>query len=131
MYLHIDYHSGVPVSAQVIDQIKYLVVSGQLEAGEQIPSVRALAAELKLNPTTVARVYQQLEAEEIIYTQQGRGTFIARKRSAMTAGQKRERVRAAVRALAVESARIGLDFEELKRLLDQEIDTIQGKGGAL
>jgi GntR family transcriptional regulator len=128
MYLQIDHNSGVPVSAQIIDQVKYLVVSGHLAPGTQIPSVRALATELKLNPTTVARVYQQLEADEIIYTQQGRGTFIARKRSALTLAEKRDRVRGQLRALVVESARVGLDFGELLRLLEQEIHTIQGKG---
>jgi len=128
MYLHIDHHSGEPISAQIIGQIKYLVVSGQLTPGTQIPSVRALAAELKLNPTTVARVYQQLEADEIIFTQQGRGTFIARKRSELTLAEKRERVSGMLRALVVESARIGLDYGELMRLLEQEIQAIQGKG---
>ena len=129
MYLHVDHNSGVPISAQLIDQIKYLVVSGRLEPGEQIPSVRALAADLKLNPTTVARVYQQLEAEEIIYTQHGRGTFIARRRSALTATEKRERVRSDIRALVVECARIGMDYEEMIKLIRQEIEGIQRKGG--
>ena len=56
MYLSIEHNSGVSVSAQVIDQIKYKVVSGALQPGERIPSVRMLARQLKLNPTTVARI---------------------------------------------------------------------------
>jgi GntR family transcriptional regulator len=122
MYLSIDHSSGIPVSAQILDQIKYLVVSGSLAPGERIPSVRGLAKQLKLNPTTVARVYRQLEAEEIIYTQPGRGAFIAHKRSALTSAEKRRRVQDAVRHLVVEAGRIDLDYKELLRIVEAEIE---------
>lgn len=125
MHLTIDYHSGVPVSAQIVDQIKYLVVAGRLAPGEQIPSVRALAATLKLNPTTVARVYNQLESEGVIFTQPGRGTFIAPRRPGLTLDEKRRRLQGAVRALVVEAGRLGLGYDELLRLLTREIDAIQ------
>lgn len=128
MFLQVDHNSGVPISAQLINQIKYRVLSGRLKPGEQIPSVRALAAELKLNPTTVARVYQQLEAEEIIYTQQGRGTFIARRRSALTEPEKKERLLNDIRALVMECTRIGLDYHDLIALIEKEIKAIQRKG---
>ncbi len=128
VHFSIDHNSGIPISTQLIDQIKYMVMSRQLSPGEQIPSVRALAHQLKLNPTTVARVYQQLEAEEIIYMQQGRGTFIAHRGSSLPFAEKCERMRSAVRALAVESVRIGLTSEELMRLLDQELGMLETKG---
>lgn len=121
MYLTINHNSGVPVSGQIIDQIKYLVVCGQLKPGDPLPSVRGLAAQLKLNPTTVARVYRQLEAEEIIYTHPGHGVFVAHRRSALTLEEKRRRVRSGIRDLVVEAGRIGLDYEELLRLLGKEI----------
>lgn len=125
MHLTIDYHSGVPLTAQIVGQIKYLVVSGRLAAGEQIPSVRALATQLKLNPTTVARVYNQLEADDVIYTQPGRGTFIAPLRGGLTLDEKRRRLQGAIRELVVEAGRLGLDFEELQRLLAREIEAIR------
>ncbi len=124
MYLTINHNAGVPVTTQIIDQIKYLVVSKRLHPGEQIPSVRGLAADLKLNPTTVARAYRQLETDEIIYTQRGRGTFIAHKRSALTLEEKRRRLRGDIRKLVVEAARIDLDYEELLSLIEQEIDEV-------
>lgn len=127
MHLTIDHHSGVPVTAQIVEQIKYLAIGGRLAVGEQIPSVRALAVQLKLNPTTVARAYNQLEAEEIIYTQPGRGAFIAPRRPGLTLEEKRRRVQGAVRQLVVEAGRLGLDFDELQRLLTREIDAIQNK----
>ena len=125
MYLTIEHNSGVSISAQIVAQIKYMVISGQLKPGEQIPSVRALAGELKLNPTTVARIYRQLEAEEIICTQPGKGTFINQGRSSLTLTEKRRQIAGKVRELVVEAGRIDLDFEELRKLLEQEINRIQ------
>jgi GntR family transcriptional regulator len=124
VYLLIDKNSGVPMTAQIIDQIKYLVVSGGLAPGEQIPSVRGLAAELKVNPTTVARVYRQLESEEIIQTRRGLGTFVAQHRSSFTLTEKRWRLRPELRKLVVEAGRIGLSYEELIHLLEEEIEQI-------
>ena len=128
MYLSIDHNSGVPVTAQIVDQVKYLVVSGRVRPGEQIPSVRGLAAELKLNPTTVARAYKQLEAAEIIYTQRGLGTFIAHERSALTLEEKHRRLGGTVRDLVVEAGRIGLDYSDLISLVEKEIADMEDGG---
>lgn len=127
MYLSIEHNSGVSVSAQVIDQIKYKVVSGALQPGQRMPSVRVLARQLKLNPTTVARIYRQLEAEGIIYTQAGSGTFIGRGPLGLTLAEKRRQVGQRVRELVVESGRIGLDYGELVKLLEAEIRKIEQK----
>ncbi len=127
MYLTIEHNSGVSVSAQIVAQIKYLVVSGKLKSGERIPSVRALAKELKLNPTTVARIYRLLEAEEIICTQAGRGTFITQGRSSLTLTEKRRQIMTKVRELVVESGRINLDYSELKKLVASEVARIEKK----
>jgi len=127
MYLTIEHNSGVSVSAQVIAQIKYMVVSGSLKPGEPMPSVRALAGQLTLNPTTVARIYRQLETEGIICTQAGRGTFVARDRVGLTLAEKRRRVSTRVRELVVEAGRIGLDYPELMKLIRAEIETIEKK----
>ena len=127
MYLTIEHNSGVPISAQVIDQVKYRVVSGALAPGERIPSVRALARQLKLNPTTVARTYRQLEADGIIFTQRGSGTFIAKGQTGFTLSEKRKQVSRRVRELVVEAGRIGLDFQELLKLVERDISKIRHK----
>ncbi len=72
----LDYSSGVPVYRQIIDQIRFGIASGQLKLGEQLPTVRALAVELKVNLNTVSKAYKELEIKEILETQQGSGTFI-------------------------------------------------------
>ena len=72
----LDYSSGVPIYRQIIDQIRFGIVSGRLKLGEQLPTVRALAVELKVNLNTVAKAYKELEIKDILETQQGSGTFI-------------------------------------------------------
>ena len=56
MFVHIDYNSGEPISRQVIAQIKWMIVSGALQPGDKLPSIRELARDLKINPTTVTRI---------------------------------------------------------------------------
>lgn len=72
----LDYSSGVPVYRQIIDQIRFGIASGHLKLGEQLPTVRALAVELKVNLNTVSKAYKELEIKNVLETQQGSGTFI-------------------------------------------------------
>ncbi|MEE9240734.1 MAG: GntR family transcriptional regulator [bacterium] len=131
MYIHIDHNSGVPISSQIVDQIKYLAVCGALRGNEKIPSVRGLASQLNLNPTTVARVYRQLEAEEIIFTQRGKGTFIAPRRSGLTQAEKGRRLEGDIRRLVVEAGRLDLDFDDLLTLIRREIEELHEASGGL
>ena len=73
----LDYSSGVPIYRQIIDQIRFGIASGQLKLGEQLPTVRALAVELKVNLNTVSKAYRELEIKNILETQQGSGTFVS------------------------------------------------------
>jgi GntR family transcriptional regulator len=73
----LDPRSGVPIYRQIQDQIRFGVASGFLTAGEQLPTVRALAVELSVNPNTVIKAYSELEREGVLATEQGSGTFIA------------------------------------------------------
>ena len=68
--------SGVPFYRQIIDQIRYGVATGSLNLGEQLPTVRSLAVDLKVNLNTVSKAYRELEIQNILETQQGTGTFI-------------------------------------------------------
>ena len=72
----LDPKSGIPYYRQVIDQIRYGILSGKLTVGEQLPTVRGLAVELKVNLNTVSKAYKELEIQNILETQQGTGTFI-------------------------------------------------------
>jgi GntR family transcriptional regulator len=74
----LDPKAGVPFYRQIIDQIKFGIASGNLKAGEQLPTVRAVAVELKINLNTVSKAYKELEIQNILDTQQGTGTFVGK-----------------------------------------------------
>jgi GntR family transcriptional regulator len=74
---NLDPKTGVPFYRQIIDQIKFGIAKGNLNVGEQLPTVRSLAVDLKVNLNTVAKAYKELEILSILETQQGTGTFIS------------------------------------------------------
>lgn len=74
--LQLDFHSGLPIYTQIVNQVQSQLANGILKPGDQLPTVRALASELRVNFNTVARAYRLLDEVRIISTQQGRGTYI-------------------------------------------------------
>jgi GntR family transcriptional regulator len=76
LYIEIDFRSGIPITDQIVEQIYDRIVLGELRTGEQLPTVRDLAQQLKVNFNTVARAYRILDQAGVINTQHGRGTYI-------------------------------------------------------
>ena len=76
MKIFINVRSDLPIYLQIFEQMRQQVASGELKPGDQLPTVRALAADLRVNFNTVARAYRMLDEAHIISTQQGRGTYI-------------------------------------------------------
>src|SRR6476660_8675982 len=76
LILKIDFRLGLPIYIQIVNQVQAQIVGGILKPGDQLPTVRALASELRVNFNTVARAYRMLDEARIISTQQGRGTYI-------------------------------------------------------
>lgn len=72
----LDPKGGIPFYRQVIDQIRYGIATGSLKVGEQLPTVRALAVQLKVNLNTISKAYRELEIQNVLETQQGTGTFV-------------------------------------------------------
>ena len=79
MFFHIDYNSSQPIYQQVIEQIKFTIVNGGLKPGERMLSIRELAKTLKINPTTAAKIYNELAHEGVLVLRQGQGAFVAPK----------------------------------------------------
>jgi len=75
--IHLDYRDNRPIYEQVRDGLRKLMVTGMLRPGDKLPSVRALAVELAINPNTIQRAYAQLETEGYILSVSGKGTFVA------------------------------------------------------
>jgi GntR family transcriptional regulator len=76
LMLQIDFRSGLPIYTQIVNQVQAQIAGGILKPGDQLPTVRAMAEELRVNFNTVARAYRILDEARIISTQQGRGTYI-------------------------------------------------------
>ena len=89
----LDYSSGVPIYRQIIDQIKFGIASGQLKLGEQLPTVRTLAVDLKVNLNTVSKAYKELEIKNILETQQGTGTFISKTEDVMPEKEREDKLK--------------------------------------
>lgn len=77
MYISLDSKSGTPLYLQVKEQMRLSIATGVLQPGEQLPTVRDLAARLRINPNTIARVYRELQSEGLLASRQGSGTFVA------------------------------------------------------
>jgi GntR family transcriptional regulator len=88
----LDPKPGVPFYRQIIDQIKFGIASGNLKTGEQLPTVRSLAVELKVNLNTVTKAYKELEIQSILETQQGTGTFIGKSEIKISPGEKKAKL---------------------------------------
>ena len=89
----LDPKAGAPFYRQIIDQIKFGIASGNLKIGEQLPTVRALAVNLKVNLNTVAKAYKELEIQDILETQQGTGTFISKIEIQISDKEKKEKIK--------------------------------------
>jgi GntR family transcriptional regulator len=76
MNIQLDFRSDIPIYIQIVEQVQHQITTGALKIGDQLPTVRALAAELRINFNTVARSYRLLDEAGVISTQQGRGTYI-------------------------------------------------------
>jgi GntR family transcriptional regulator len=118
----VDPRSGVPLYLQLIEQIKRAVALGTLVAGEQLPTVKALALELTVNPNTVARVYRELERDGVIDTSPGRGSFVRADGDNVAARRAVADVaRVAFEGAVREAKSLGLTREETHELMARTI----------
>lgn len=113
--------SAVPIYRQIADQICRAVASGRLVTGEQMPSVRALAEELVLNPNTVARTYAELIRDGVLEAQKGKGVFVARRRAVYTKAERLRRLDASLDALVNDGFKLGFTPEELSDALARKL----------
>ena len=125
LHLQIDPRSGVPVYRQIMDQVRYYVASGALAAGTQLPSIRALAQELTVNPTTIVKAYSELQHAGIIEMIHGKGVFVAQRPGRMSERDKIQSLRRIVRQLAIEAAQMDADDELVLRLVREELERLE------
>lgn len=121
MFSRVDPRSPVPIYAQIADRVRVAVAAGDLREGDALPSVRALAAELRVNPATVVQAYRALEREGIVELRQGAGTFIAPVGAETKSRERAAAARRLVREMLAEATRLGLTPRDVRVALDKEL----------
>lgn len=125
----VDPRSGVPIYLQLIEQIKRAVAIGTLSASEQLPTVKALALDLTVNPNTVARAYRELERDGIIETSPGRGSFVRADDGTSRAKNAAHDIAASEISEAVRQARaLGLERPAIAALVERALTRWFGPG---
>jgi GntR family transcriptional regulator len=117
MELRLSTSDGVPVYRQIVSQVKYLVASGRLQAGQELPTIRALAEKLVINPNTVVHAYAELEREGVVQRRHGSGTYVADAPPRRAASASRESLIPKVDSLLADAAHLSLGVEEVIRLV--------------
>ncbi|HSM71070.1 MAG TPA: GntR family transcriptional regulator [Anaerolineales bacterium] len=120
--LQIDFRSGLPIYTQIVNQVQTQVVSDVLKPGDQLPTVRALAEDLRVNFNTVARAYRILDEERIISTQQGRGTYITEIPPPKVSERlRKEMLEALAERYVSEAMRLEFSKSEIKQMVSDQI----------
>jgi GntR family transcriptional regulator len=117
--LHITTTDGAPIFLQIVNQVKYLVASGRLAPGAELPSIRDLAEQLLVNPNTVARAYRELEVAGVVVKRRTAGTFVSDAGSPLARREKMRILTDRVDALVTEARQLKVGVEEVVKLVQQ------------
>ena len=125
MQIYLSPDDGVPIYLQIVNQVKYLVASGRLAPGEELPPIRALAEQLLVNPNTVARAYRELEVAGVVTKRRTAGTYVSDAGSPLARQEQLRILAQRVDALLAEARHMDVSLEELVDLLRRRSDAMQ------
>jgi GntR family transcriptional regulator len=123
--IHISANDGVPIYLQIVNQVKYLVASGRLAPGEELPPIRVLAEKLLVNPNTVARAYRELEIAGVVTKRRTAGTYVSDSGSPLARRERLKILTERADALLAEARQMDISTEEVIRLLRQRDEAMQ------
>src|SRR5947209_15230392 len=113
MQLHISPNDGVPIYLQIVNQVKYLVASGRLRPGEELPPIRVLAEKLVINPNTVARAYRELELAGIVEKRRTAGTYVTDAGSPLARRERLKILTERIDALLAEARQMNFRIDDV------------------
>ncbi|MDR2304517.1 MAG: GntR family transcriptional regulator [Treponema sp.] len=122
----LDPANGVPIYRQIIQQIEYGILSGRMKSGDRLPTIRSLAVNLKINPNTIAKAYNELEIKGILATQVGSGTYISDKSPEAEEDARLRKVGEVLRRFIQEMKDLGVDTGELIALIKESSTEMKG-----
>lgn len=122
VFEQVDPRSPTPLYAQIAARIRVAVAAAELRPGDALPSVRQLAARLRVNPATVVQAYRDLETEGFVEMRQGAGTFVRDVQSDKRASERARQAIALVRRMVAEASRLGLSTNEIVAAVAKELE---------
>lgn len=125
MQIHISTADGVPIYLQIVTQVKYLVASGRLAPGEELPPIRVLAERLIINPNTVARAYRELESAGVVEKRRTAGTYVSEQGSPLARRERTKILTERIDALLAEARQMDVAFEDLLKLAERRHAAMQ------
>jgi len=126
MDITINLTDGVPIYRQIVNQVKYLVASGLLLPGEELPPIRTLALQLKVTPNTVVKAYGDLEISGVIHKRRGSGTFVSEARQPLALRERRRIIEQRIDALLAEAHHLNFADEDVLRMLRERKAAMDG-----
>lgn len=118
--MNIKFDEKTPIYIQIIDYIKESIISGKINPGDKLPSVREMSALLKVNPNTLQRAYQELERENITYTQRGMGTFVKEDKE-MIQSLKKDMAKEVINLFIEKMKNIGFTEKEIVNIVEEKL----------
>lgn len=125
LHLQLDPRSGIPAYRQLMDQVKYYIAGGTLRPGDQLPSIRELASALAVNPTTVVRVYTELEREGVLEMRHGKGAYVALQSPGLAPAEQDQAIRRSARQLALEASQLGIAAGRVVQVVREELAALE------
>jgi DNA-binding transcriptional regulator YhcF (GntR family) len=123
--IHISPHDGVPIYMQIVNQVKYLIASGRLAPGEELPAIRVLADRLTINPNTVARAYRELEVAGVVAKRRTAGTYVSDAGSPLARRERLKILTERIDALLAEARQLGVRTDDVIDLMRQRDEFLQ------
>ena len=125
MDIHISPNDGVPIYLQIVNQVKYLVASGRLAPGDELPAIRLLAEQLVVNPNTVARAYRELEIAGVVEKRRTAGTYVSAAGSPLARRERLKILTERIDALLAEARQLGIRTDDVIDLVRQRDDKLE------
>jgi GntR family transcriptional regulator len=117
MNLHINEHDGVPIYLQIVNQVKLLIASGRLSPSDELPAIRTLAEQLRVNPNTVARAYRELENAGVVEKKRTTGTYVSQTGPRLTREECLRLLGERIDALLAEAKQMDISTGEIVEIL--------------
>jgi GntR family transcriptional regulator len=120
MFLRVEPSSSTPIYCQLAEQIREQIAAGLIKPGQQVPSVRQLAADLAVNQNTVLKVYNELVREGVLTMERGNGTFVSERMAEQIEGRRQQIVGEALARVVDKALNLNIPLEQLQELLEKE-----------